>query len=193
MTRLEPHPHRREPATLVTGTGRSGTGWLAHILNACGLNAGHEQWWTLGERHYGLDADISWLGCYDNGYPGQVLAQVRDPRTCIPSIYANEHAHQYHLIRAQNVRLTGDWAVDACRIWVDYNRHATGRAEAWWRLEDVTAADLADLFNLNVDAVDKAMRTAGRVNARPHADFTWPIHPVVDEVNQLAEELGYTL
>jgi hypothetical protein len=189
--RLEPHPDRREPPILVTGSGRCGTGRLAAVLNACGLNVGHEGWWTLAERHYGLDADVSWLGCFDDGYPGRVLAQVRDPEACIPSIYANEHAHQYHVVRAQNVRLTGDWVVDACRIWVDYTRHAVERAEDWWRVEDVRAKDIAAAFDLAADDVERAMAATGHVNARPAAEFAWPDHEVTDEVNALAAELGY--
>lgn len=189
--RVEPYPVRREPPILVTGSGRCGTGWLAAVLNACGLNVGHEGWWTLGERHYGLDADVSWLGCYDDGYDGRVLAQVRDPQTCIPSIYANEHAHQYHVVRAQNVRLSGDWRVDACRIWVDYTRHAIERAEDWWRVEDVTARTLGKAFDLDTAAVEKAMAATGQVNARPPAEFAWPNHPAVEAALELGRELGY--
>ena len=190
--RTEPQPIRREPATLVTGSGRCGTGWLAAVLNHAGVNAGHESWWTLGERHYGLDVDVSWLGCFDRGYTGRVLAQVRDPRTCIPSIYANEHRHQYHLIRSQNVILSGDWAVDACRIWVAYTEQAVERAELHWRVEDVDAVDLMVAFDLDAERITEAVETVPRnINARPAAEFTWPDDPIVTEVAGLAKTLGY--
>lgn len=189
--RHEPHPARSEPGILVTGSGRSGTGWLAAVLKACGVNAGHEAWWTLGERHYGLDVDVSWMGCFDDGYAGRVFAQVRDPRDCIPSIYANEWRHQYHVIRAQNVRLSGDWAVDACRIWVDYTRHAVERAEAWWRLESVKADRIAETFRLHPFEVERAIADTAPLNAKPSADFEWPNHEVTDEALELGRELGY--
>lgn len=187
-----PQPVRHEPGTLITGSGRSGTGWIAKVLTTAGLTTGHERWWTIGEQEHGLDADASWLGCFDRGYTGRVLAQVRNPATCIPSIYANEHAHPWLLLRAQNVELSGDWPTDACRIWLDYTRHATERAESWWRLEDVTAETLAATFGLDLAAVNAAMSETSRdVNHRPAAAFTWPQGGVMNEVRKLAAELGY--
>lgn len=188
--RLEPVPQRREPATLVTGSGRCGTGWLAKVLNHAGVNAGHEEWWTLEQRRHGLDVDVSWLGCFDDGYPGRVIALVRSPWTCIPSIYAAESTHPWHLVRAQNVPLSGDWPVDACKIWAAYTAHAVKRAELVWRIEDVTAEDIAEAFDLDLEPVEVAFgEIPPTVNARPGADFHWPADTTA--VHDLAADLGY--
>lgn len=188
--RLEPAPLWREPSTLITGSGRCGTGWLAKVLNHAGVNAGHEEWWTLNERRHGLTVDVSWLGCFDDGYPGQVIALVRSPWTCIPSIYAAEYQHPYHLVRAQNVAMSGVWPVDACAIWTAYTSHAVKRAEVTWRIEDVTAEDVAEVFNLDREAVEEAFQAVPpTVNARPGADFVWPDNRAA--VDALAEQLGY--
>lgn len=194
VTRLLSTPVRREPGILVTGSGRSGTGYLAEILNRCGLRAGHEAWWGLntdGPEH-GLDVDVSWLGCFDIGYTGRVFAQVRHPVDCIPSIYASEHSFPWLLVRAQNVHLTGDWAVDACRIWLDYTRHAVERAEAWWMVEDINPDLLAERFDLDAETVAAVLAEMPTdVNARPRADFTWPQHEVSIDVIEYAADLGY--
>ena len=190
-----PQPLRHEPGTLITGSGRCGTGWIASVLTTAGFTCGHERWWSIGEREHGLDGDASWLGCFDDGYPGRVFAQVRHPATCIPSIYANEHAHPWLLIRAQNVNLSGDWRTDAVRIWTTYTRHAVQRADAWWRVEDVDVdgATLASLFGLKAVEVTKAIdATPHSVNHRPGASWDWPEGPDVDAARALAEELGYT-
>lgn len=195
MSRLEAHPIRREPAILVTGSGRSGTGYLTKVLTECGLRAGHEGWWGLdtdGPEH-GLDVDVSWVGCYDEGYTGTVYAQTRHPEPCIASIYANEYRFPWLLVRAQNVALTGDWAVDACRIWVDYTRHAVDRAEHWWQVEQLDAKTLG-WFGTDETTAEAALDDVPmEVNHRPRAEFTWPGHPVVDEVLALAERLGYEM
>lgn len=192
MMRPVPIPLHHEPGTLITGSGRSGTGWIAIVLTKAGFTCGHERWWTIGEREPGLDGDASWLGCFDDGYPGRVLAQVRDPRACIPSIYANEHAHPWLLLRAQNVDLTGDWPTDAVRIWTTYTRHAVERAETWWRVEDVDADTLAPLLRLRKEIMQAAIDDTPRdVNHRPAASWEWPTGPDVDEAKALAEELGY--
>lgn len=187
-----PSPVRHEPGTLITGSGRCGTGWIATVLTTAGFTCGHERWWTVGERDHGLDGDASWLGCFDDGYPGRVFAQVRDPAVCIPSIYANEHAHPWLLLRAQNVDLTGDWPHDAVRIWTAYTAHAVERAEAWWRVEDVDPHTLARLFGLDAADVEQAMgKTPRTTNHRPPASWTWPDGPDVDDARELAESLGY--
>lgn len=188
--RLEPAPLRREPPTLITGSGRCGTGWLAKVLNHAGVNAGHEEWWTLQQRRHGLAVDVSWLGCFDDGYPGRVIALIRSPWSCIPSIYAAESTHPWHLLRSQNVALTGDWPTDACAIWAAYTAHAVQRAEIVWRIEHITPSDVAAGFELDVERVEAAFEEIPpTVNARPGADFHWPND--LTDVEALAKELGY--
>ena len=77
----------------------------------------------------GLAVDVSWLGCFDDGYPGPVYAQVRDPRTAIPSLAAAHRKHPWWIVFAQIVPLTGDPAVDAARIWLTCTEHALDRAD----------------------------------------------------------------
>ncbi len=183
------------PRFLVTGTGRSGSKWISHVLTVAGIQTGHEAWWGLTTRIGGMVGEASWLGCFDDGYAGSVFLQARDPRTAIPSIYSNEFRMPYRLIREQNVTFTGDWRVDACRIWLDYNVHAANRSHAAWRLEDVDAATLAEIFapwGASRSALEQALDLVPRdVNARPKQDFVWPDHPIVEECLAVGRALGY--
>lgn len=139
----------------------------------------------------GLDADVSWLGCFDHGYRGPVYAQVRDPRQSVPSLASAYSKHPWRLVYAQNVPLVGDPSLDAVRIWTAYTRHAVERAESWWRVEDLSAADLAPL---GVDVSVALAETPQDVNTRPRrVAFEWPADPCVDEAFSLARELGYDL
>ena len=184
-----------EPGFLVTGPGRSGTKHLAAVLRRCGLKVGHEDWWTL-EHHGpvpGLDGDVSWLGCFDEGYTGRVLAQTRDPQTCVPSIAANLYVHPWWLVRSQRVALTGDKAVDACRIWATWTERAWDRAESRWHVEDLDAALLARVFSVDPRRAEDSLRlTSKRLNHRAGTrGFVWPDHPATAEVERVSRLVGY--
>jgi hypothetical protein len=181
-----------EPRFLVTGSGRSGTGYLAAVLREAGLNVAHEGWWTLDHEPIpGLDGDVSWLGCFDTGYKGLVYAQVRNPLQAIPSIYGRENTHPWGLLRRLTVPHTGVWAVDAARIWLDYNRRALEQAESWWRVEDVTES-VPVMLGADPDMATKALQTVPRsTNAGELVDYPWPDHPVIDQCLDLACLLGY--
>lgn len=187
-------PVTGEPGWLVTGSGRCGTGYLASVLQGCGINAGHEQWWRADglNPEPGLDGDVSWLGCFDHGYTGRVLAQVRDPRQAVPSIHTTEGTWPWYLIRRVTVPLTGVWAVDSALIWLHYTRHAIERAERWWRVETIDTPLLADVFGVDRLTAELVLADTGRdVNGSDHEPYTWPDDPVTGECMALARDLGY--
>lgn len=184
------------PGFLVTGSGRSGTGYLAAVLNGCGMNIGHEGWWNLDAKQTpGLDGDVSWLGCFDHGHQGPVYAQVRDPRTCIPSIAAHEGVHPWWLLRAQHVELTDDPWINACRIWYTFTQHAVERAAAWWRLEDINPGVLEMVFGVGGDLAEYALAAVPQdVNHRGDpGEIAWPTRADRALCVGLARELGYKL
>lgn len=72
------------PRFAVTGTGRCGTGYTATVLRRCGLNCGHENWWTPDPARVrdGLDGDSSWKALPDieaGAWSGPVVHIVRHP------------------------------------------------------------------------------------------------------------------
>ena len=183
-----------EPGFLVTGSGRSGTKYLATLLRSCGLNVGHEQWWTLDpSRTADLDGDVSWMGCFDHSYNGPIYLQARNPLSCIPSIYGRENRHPWHLLRRLTARHSGDWAVDAASIWLEYNYHALHSARAWWRVEDIDADLLVEHFGVDRNRAVRALDSTPRdINGAGPVDYPWP-SIVVDSVLELAHRLGYEI
>lgn len=182
-----------EPGFLITGSGRSGTGYTATVLQRCGLNVGHEAWWTLDHDPVpGLAGDVSWLGCFDHTYTGPVFAQVRNPLTSIPSIWRSEHRNPWHLLRRSSIELTGDWAVDAALIWLRYNEQAFNRADAVWRVEDLTASVIHEHLGVNEKRAERVLADMPTdVNAGSHDPYPWPDAPAVDDCLAFAADLGY--
>lgn len=184
------------PGALVTGSGRCGTGYLARVLQEGGINAAHEGWWTLHQDPVpNLAVDVSWLGCFDEGYGGPVYTLVRSPWECIPSIYNREFVNpRYHLLRRVTVPLVGDPVLDAALIWVGYTAHALKRSDnQFWRVEFLDADELHRAFGGDRDRLARALDAVPTdTNSEPHrGPYEWPDNWVWDEVCDLAEALGY--
>lgn len=77
---------------IVTGCGRSGTNYMAEVLNAAGLRCGHERAFTvLGPRvTQDLDAESSWYAAPYLGHVNEntkVLHLVRHPSRVVKSFF----------------------------------------------------------------------------------------------------------
>lgn len=190
------------PAFLVAGAPRTGTAYLARVLQTAGLNVGHEAWWRIlkVKPEHGLEGDVSCLGTFDRAYRGRVLAQVRDPRRAIPSLYRDLVGYGWHstigFYRAVTPDCTGEPELDAARIWASFTRTAVLRAERWWRVEDMDADLLADVFGVEHGRAEQALRKVSRhTNHRDdfnRIDYDWPDHEAIDAALGLGRELGYT-
>ena len=188
------------PAFLVCGSPRTGTTYLADVLNKCGLNVGHEAWWRIlaiyPERD--LVGDVSCLGTFDEAYKGRVLAQVRNPRHAIPSIYRDLVGYGWHstvnFYHSVTPECTGEPALDAARIWSSFTRRAVERAERWWRVEDITPQLLAQVFGVDEgDARSVLERASKTMNHRSEfsASYDWPDHPAIEAALNVGRRLGY--
>lgn len=90
---------------VVTGCGRSGSGYVAKVLAACGLNAGHEAVfgpWTRRAEWKGWDADVSWLAVpwLSTMTDELVVHLIRDPVECARSTigigFFDDESHPLH-------------------------------------------------------------------------------------------------
>ncbi len=77
-----------EPKAVIVGTGRSGTGFIAAMLNDLGVRCGHEGWWNpLGQRESGLLVDSSWCAVpHLASFDGPVFHVVRHPLDVVSSL-----------------------------------------------------------------------------------------------------------
>lgn len=135
---------------VVTGTGRSGTGWAAATLNSAGIFTGHENVFTprtVRPLSYidwcGYNADCSWLAV-----PRLPLMNVRaalivrNPLDVVASMshigfgtgmHENDHANV-----AADAGMTPD--LDGyLRFWVNWNTTAFGLVEAIFTFDQLLA------------------------------------------------------
>lgn len=162
--------------TLVVGTGRSGTGWCAAVLNHAGVKCGHQS--VFKHEHTltgavppwgGWDADSSYEAVpilpklYPNVY---VILVVRHPLAVIRSWL--EHGAftdgmptrfgqfwqvlQKHHPGVMEQRTPED---RAARYWLEWNVSAARSADAIAPLEELTPAILCDLAGIKT--IQKAL------------------------------------
>lgn len=201
-----------EPTFVIVGTGRSGTGYIAQLLNECGLRVGHEDWWRLDTRsvpgRLRLDGDVSWPATFQlDDYQGTVLHQTRDPIRVMNSHYldlttGHRRGKMVRRYRSQWVDLTGDPLTDVMLIYVSWFREAERHAEWTYAVETIDPEILAEVCwtgageLVSEETTDAAIiRIWGATNQ--HADqqeLTWGDLPDCDlkaEAQDIAAEYGY--
>ena len=143
-----------EPEFVVTGSGRSGTGYISHVLSLLGIRTGHEEWWNPFNRRSGsLRGDASWCAVpHLEGYGGKVGLQLRDPLKVMGSLMNGQvfgagadRESPYYREKAKHVEFTGNDLEDAARYVVEWNDRAEERADVVWRLEDLDGELLASI------------------------------------------------
>lgn len=140
------------PEALITGTGRSGSGYIARALSDCGVLCGHEEWWNpQTHRRDGLVADSSWpaLALNLGDWDGQIFHQVRHPIRVISSMMQEvgraKRIHPYWQLRTKMFTPTGDQIPDAVACYLAFFDRAEELSSWTWRLEDVDAGLLCEI------------------------------------------------
>ncbi len=132
---------------VVTGTGRSGTGWCAAILNSAGVFAGHER--VFGSKQTvpysfvdwaGYHADCSWLAVPRLPMMNvRACLVVRHPLDVVGSMahigFGSHHVNDFTQIAA-DAGMTPDpdgWL----RFWLNWNMLAFPKVEAVFTLDQL--------------------------------------------------------
>jgi hypothetical protein len=182
------------PRGAVIGTGRSGTGYMAAVLKAAGLDAGHELYWHAhrGVRHSELDVDVSWLALPDiesGRWAGPVLHVVRHPVDTVRSLLGtrlfaesemDNPYSSYARVHARTVADRFDLAA-AVEFWCEWNARCAAVADATIRLEDAEWTGSADPFPLAVERVFGA--------AFPHVRNSF-VHDVSTAARSLSSDVN---
>jgi hypothetical protein len=191
------------PRAAVIGTGRSGTGFMAAVLKAAGLDAAHEGYWHAHDSGHAsqLDIDVSWLalpaiefgvhGSNTEPWTGRTLHVVRHPVDTVRSLLgtglftfdmaANPYAaHAWMHSRVAGMLAGHNPLHAAVEFWCDWNARCAAVADATVRLEDagsltwaVTVADTLG-FGLTTNDIMEG------VAATPHDTNTHGPTPEVD-------------
>jgi hypothetical protein len=198
-----------DPELVIVGTGRSGSGYIAKVLNTAGVVCGHEQWWNpMGERTEGLAADSSFCAVADlwassaGGYAGAIGHQVRHPLKVVASLAQLPDHGPFVGCRE---RVMGPAPADpleaALNLYVGWNLACEQLTDRRWRVEDVDAAlvvELAAMAGVDVDVT----AAAAAVERVPHTindhetmlTLDWddlPALPVTSLLRAMAGRYGY--
>lgn len=185
---------------LVTGCGRSGTGFLARVLTVAGLEARHEGHSPAFKPHQHKWPDpwkgteVSWLAAaHLDTLPENlpILHQVRNPLAVTRSFlgfgfFTDPEKHQsgvgpYRNFMKHHAPEVALWdePIDQClQYWVTWNLKVERHAVLTYRLESLTPAALCGLLARVGVAVppprmEAAFRTAGtKTNHRARAKLT---------------------
>lgn len=192
---------------IVTGTGRSGTKYTANLLGI-----GHERHFTSdGIKHpLGHDASVVAHRYIDMPFAAHwyVIHQVRDPRTCIPSlargpVFAMTPPHDDHWSMPYRSWCQNQWPEvygqptplkRATWWWYCVNSHSEQHADETVRVEDIDHSHVerwAAVLDTDPTPIHQRLALLPKnVNARdPNQPLEWDSLPV--EVSDLAHRYGY--
>lgn len=197
------------PSTLravIVGTGRSGSGYIAQALTACGIRCGHEQVWGFGRRDDQLLVESSWMAVRFLPLRLRVWHQVRHPEASLRSrITAPGHARDGSpMDRWQREHGKGmpelpqDPVLRAMRRYVVWNLACEQHAEFRWRVEDVDETLISDLAaRLDVPCDTSALTDVPTdTNRHTSHDAAWTLDDMPrgvdrDAVLRMGERYGY--
>lgn len=201
---------------VITGTGRSGTRYMATVLQWLRIRCGHEELFTPVGRvpNPFLRGDSSWMALpHLDRFTGYVLHTVRHPVDTINSFlgigffddevdeltqpfrdFAEEHAPEVFVYETP---------VERAMAWyVNWNRRIEEYAHKRVRVEDVSGDDLHDLvryagaFHATWEIQERLSEIPTDVNSRDRADLSWddlPDGELKAELAQMAKDYGYTV
>lgn len=203
---------------IVTGTGRSGTGYCAEVLRACGVRCGHESVFTPAvalDRQpidWGdFEADCSWLAApvLASAADAHVVLVTRHPMAVVRSwlelrILDRDDDYTRVIRRHTPATMVGAVAGRALRHWVSWNLLAAAHADEHARLEDLDLARLARWLHLlghghlPISELSEALATPQDLNSRPDAKhFIGPLTRtmfdprLLDRADPVARMFGY--
>lgn len=206
---------------LITGTGRSGTGYIARVLQLAGVQIAHEGVYgplqALGAdprlRWFDLDGDASWLALpIAHRHIGPVFLAVREPLAVIGSMLrrglfaddGRQHGHYRAVIEtfAAEAMAQPTEQERAAMFWAHWNLQALERCDGWWRITEPLAAvyDVAASLGRTLDpsAVARAVVQTpptynGTTDSVPLPLAALPDGPARDAMLDMANRFGYSV
>jgi hypothetical protein len=190
---------------LVTGCGRSGTGYMTEFLRAQGLDVGHEHMGKKGSVSWLMAAEVDhapWGPLFKDYAFKHIFHQVRDPIKMIQSFYNEPPRATWEWIAQviPEISLSDSDLTKCAKYWYYWNLMAEDKAEWTYRIEDIqfVCEEMGDRLGLEfytsiVDKISKTTNTKGP----PHRVITWSIleeevdADLYEMVRSLAERYGY--
>jgi len=205
---------------VVTGTGRSGTGFAAAWLTSAGLPCGHEAFFTITgydgaikqmRRHPELVAESSWMAGAHLDKPqfedALIIHQVRHPKkvaeSCMRHPPGTTPAYLAYLERkCPEVAKYPDDLNKAIARWIHWNQRieqaTEGRPSYFWRVEDGEGGllqwllDQGAVQNIDPDSLyNNRERNAHRHDVKASAKWADIAEELREPLFKMMERYGY--
>jgi hypothetical protein len=201
-----PELPKNERLLLIIGCARSGTTYIAQVLNKNGFNAIHER--------IGRHGAVSWCMTFDNTrvpmgdarngmYFHHIFHQVRHPLKVISSAYTTEPKESWSYIMKclPQIRKTDSHLTKCAKYWYFWNLKAEEQAEWTYRIEDIENQWEEFQVRLGIVLPEAALHEVPKnTNTRPHEfNFTWrqlraKLDPVLyNKIREMTLRYGYSL
>jgi len=201
----------KPPRFCIASTGRSGSGYIAKVLQAYGLNVGHEQYWRFPwQQPKQVEGDSSWLSVpHLSDYEGIIFHQMRNPLHVLTSLMntygkdgSDYHKKKYFpyrkkLFKTETGDLMRDFMAHICWMNEEIEKHTKIR----YKIEDLSVEEIIKIGKfIYVDGDYKKAREALQYvssDYNKHHDteyLTWNQIPDSKEKQQLkqqAQKYGY--
>ncbi|MEJ2171778.1 MAG: hypothetical protein P8X59_03260 [Woeseiaceae bacterium] len=139
---------RKELQFLITGCGRSGTSYMAKVLQAYGIGAGNERIGAEGVVGWQFAFDTSvryvkgrhvkiWLIRPDQYSFRRIFHQVREPVKVISSCHTIMAKNWRYIRRHIPIEPEDSLTMKCMKYWYYWNQAAQQRAEYTYRIEDL--------------------------------------------------------
>ena len=162
---------------LVTGHPRSGTGYMAHLLQSLGLDVGHEYVRNNGVSSWLFAVQSDWVPMQNNlgrnNYQfDKIILVVRDPLKVVAStLYTEDKSQKSIFWRSKHVDIRGQNPVEsAVKSVINWNQYIQNNNTLDLILKVEEAERLLPLF-LNRNLVSTP--PSKDYNSRPHQDLTF--------------------
>lgn len=132
---------RQRKLLLITGCGRSGTGFMSDFLRASGVDAQHEEMGKEGSVSWLMGSDIGWAPwgpLYRDYRFKHIFHQVRDPVKVIQSMYNLPPRAKWDWVAESLPQMNStDSSLTKCvKYWIFWNKMVEAKAEWTYRIED---------------------------------------------------------
>lgn len=197
---------------IVTGCGRSGTGYMAQVLTSAHVPCGHERLFQgKGDAKLEPDSvDSSWFAApFVRDRDAMVIHQVREPMAVVSSWLANRSMRSQFVVRfllkwCPRPLTEPDPASAVLQYWVQWNRMVEYHANYRWQVETITREDIYDSLilsgrDVNKSSIGSALGSTSSITNRKESDVpkvTWndiKNKEVRKEAEKLASKYGYEL
>lgn len=192
----------KPPKATICSTGRSGSGYIAKVLQVYGISAGHEAYFCFPwKKPKQVEIDSSWIATDQlDDYNGVVFHQIRHPLKVLTSITATAKPWQPPVSKVWEVRKrmmrarTGSLIRDFSAMIVWMNKEIEKHKVYGWPVEDFSVDIFSGIFpylDMEWDR-DKAVEAIESVSSdyNKHHDkeyLTWEDLPDCEETEKLRE------